>query len=66
MIQGVVLYINSWKETVTQGVYLISCWKTGDLKSYLIPCYLSSSELQLDHHMKNIKILPMLDLKESV
>jgi hypothetical protein len=37
MIQGVVLYINSWKETVAQGVYLISCWKTGDLKSYLIP-----------------------------
>jgi len=55
MIQGVVLYINSWKETVAvaQGVYLISCWKTGDLKSYLIPCYVSSSALQLDHHMKN-------------
>lgn len=57
MIQGVVLYINSWKEMVAQGVYLISCWKTGDLKSYRIPCYVSSSELQLDHHMKNSKIL---------
>jgi hypothetical protein len=59
MIQGVVLYINSWKETVAvaQGVYLISRWKTGDLKSYLIPCYVSSSALQLDHHMKNSKIL---------
>jgi hypothetical protein len=42
---------------VAQGVYLISCWKTGDLKSYLIPCYVSSSALQLDHHMKNGKIL---------